>query len=123
MEKFFCPICGNQLIEEFAIGDICSCCGNESCVDDDILSNELAKFNDEDFLIAGCNKSELKKLTRMPFEVAHRLLRAKWINDGCKWVFNSRNEKPNDWSLEKAKQQLSNINEDIDNYINGIINY
>ncbi|WP_026477518.1 hypothetical protein [Alkaliphilus transvaalensis] len=118
MSRYFCSICGKVLLEEFTIGYICACCGNESCVSDDLLPEELEKFTNQDFNSAGYVKSDLEKYDRMPVEVAHRLLRAKWINSGCKWKFNDENEMPNDWGLEKAKQQLSNIDEDIDDYIN-----
>lgn len=117
MDKHFCPICGNRLLDEFATGDICSCCGNESGFDDDILSEELVKFSDEDFTAAKLKKSELEKYPLMPLDIAYHLLRAKWIVQGCKWKYNMRNEKPDSWGIEEAEKQLKNIDVNINNYM------
>jgi len=111
MNRFYCPICGKELVEEFAIGDICSCCGNESCVSDDILSDELIKFSNKDFACAGYNRRELEEYSVMPIKIAHKLLRANWINNGCIWKYNDLNEMPCNWSMDKAKEQLINIDE------------
>ncbi|SHK54311.1 hypothetical protein [Paramaledivibacter caminithermalis] len=119
MEKYYCPICGYELKEEFSIGIICPCCGNESGFEDDILFDELKEFSSKDFKVAKVDKDELirKSIEPIPIKIAYRLLRAKWINKGCKWTYNSKNERPKDWGIEKAKEQLKNIGVDIDNYL------
>ncbi len=108
-----CPICGYDLGEEYAIGEICPCCFNESDFDDDILYDELDRFCDADFLMTYLKKEdfgELRNIKPEPaisIEIAHSLLRAEWIRKGYKWY--SDEDRPNDWSVEKAKKQLENL--------------
>lgn len=84
---YYCPICGCKLNSAFTIGEICPCCGNESECDDHIE-------NSIDFTIYSKEK-------------AWEILRNKWINEGCPWVFRG---KPTDWNKNMAKKQLKNIN-------------
>lgn len=105
------------MLEEFATGEICPCCGNESGFDDHILAEELVKFSDEDFAAAKLKKSELEKYPLISLDIAYHLLRAKWIVQDCKWKYNMRNEKPGNWGIEKAEEQLKNIDVNINDYL------
>lgn len=114
----YCPICGNKLEGPFARGDICNCCGNEARYDDDITFRELKRFTFKDFKMSRRGAKRFKPFDEaLPLDIAHDLLRAKWINNGCKWRYNSYGEKPVGWNLEMAKQQLRNINIDIEEYL------
>jgi len=123
MSEFYCPICGNVLKEEFAIGDICPCCGNESECDDHIDKWHIIKQDEEHYfsvLKEVCelheNGKEVPKekreyLDSMIYtkEEAWEILRKKWIDEGFKWKWNNKNEKPAGWNEEMAKCQLHNI--------------
>lgn len=117
MLVFYCPICGNVLKEEFAIGVICPCCGNESECDDHMEKWHLIKQDEERYystLKELCEKgeelSEEKReyLNSMIYtkEEAWEILRNRWIEEGFKWKFSN---KPNGWNEEMAKRQLQNI--------------
>lgn len=119
--KFFCPICGNELKERYSIGDICTCCGNESEFDDDIEKpdidyQEYFKILEEVMKLEENNEEVPKKLkeylesTTYTKEEAWEILRNKWIKEGCKWKYNFRNEKPKNWNMKMVKKQLLNIN-------------
>lgn len=110
MKKDYCPICGNILPGSFSLAYICPCCGNEADVDDDIVFEDFNKFSEIDFLNSKVSKNELENYTdiSIPRNIAYKLLRAKWIRNGCKWY--DTEVEPTDWNIKKAKEQLENIN-------------
>ncbi|MTI47654.1 MAG: hypothetical protein FH761_07415 [Firmicutes bacterium] len=65
MKKYFCPICGNSLDEEFSIGNICPCCGNESEFHDDI-SVEYLKRSNKLPIPSGINISDYRDFEILP---------------------------------------------------------
>lgn len=77
MEKYICPVCGFNNLDEYPdlSYEICPCCGVEY------------GFDDFDF----------KSLT---FDT----IRNKWLNEGAKW-FNKK-EKPKNWNLEEQLKNL-----------------
>ncbi|QUH27748.1 hypothetical protein [Vallitalea guaymasensis] len=111
MNKFYCPICGNQLVEAFSIGDICSCCGNECGCDERIIRELVDGTYDKITLDTLNNISYLTK------EEAHEYLRKQWILQGLNWKYNDCNEKPEAWNFEMARKQLTNININLDDYL------
>lgn len=114
--RFYCPICGSELTTEFSIGTICLCCGNECGYDDDIQKEDI----DEQYyykILALCKKLEedgdeipqtIKEYlanTRYDKKTAWGILREKWIRSGYVWKY----KKPENWNLNKAREQLRNI--------------
>ena len=136
-----CPCCGNEagfnddiLYEE--LGKF----SNKDFEISKIKKEDLKKYDELEITRGkGISKEEAKQILKkewekygaeidkeflhrymeqpIPKEIAYKLLRAKWINNGCKWKWNDKNEKPNDWSMEKAKEQLENINININDYL------
>jgi hypothetical protein len=108
MEKYYCPICGKTLKTPFSHGDICTCCGNESGCDDNIIkefTNDTAKIT----IAKAINISFLSQSEAWDY------LREKWIKEGFLWANNDFNERPIGWNRNMAIEQLKNINIIIDN--------
>lgn len=128
MKKFYCPICGNTLQEEFSHGDICGCCGNQSGFDDFQLF-ECAKLEKElnanllDEIRKYVPKSNMEKLRNIKKFTGlqeceyYDILRYIWVNNGCIWWNNSYNEKPSDWNIYSAEKQLLNLNLNLKDYL------
>ncbi|MCY6485512.1 hypothetical protein OW763_14350 [Clostridium aestuarii] len=119
--KHFCPICGCYEPEnQFSIGEICPCCGNEIGCDDDI---EKPNINQEQYfqmiqisIDSYENGKEVPNHVKQFLENAKysedeawEILRNKWIEKGCPWKYNFKGERPENWGIELAKLQLLNI--------------
>jgi hypothetical protein len=122
----FCPVCGNILEDDFShYYVICSCCGNQGNVDDDIDKIHLIKQDEEHYwdVLAKLknltdNSEEVPKeisdyLASMRYtkEEAWQMLREEWIKKGYPWVHGG---KPINWNEKMAKKQLENINVHLD---------
>lgn len=117
--KNYCPICGNLLPDNdtFARGEICLCCGNESGFEDDITQDELDQFDLSVLKSAHLTKEELMIYEVLPLQLAHKLLRAQWIVNGCHWKYGENPLNNGKWHLNNAKQNLLNINVNYDDYL------
>lgn len=119
MEKHYCPICGYELGRKYTDGVICLCCGNESGYDDDIEKEDIdydeylvmLKIRDDferkkrpvpEHVLAALENAKYDKKT------AWRMLRKKWVAEGCQWKFGPG---PEGWGKEMAETQLRNAME------------
>lgn len=131
--KYYCPICGHRLKNEFGTGDICSCCFMESEFDDRHSYNELewgiqdynnmfTQLSSKEILNIIPNYNQKKSLDEdVPRAQMWAYLRAIWIKSNCKFMTNTferkRRKRKKNWSKKAAYEQLKNINVDAVSFI------
>ena len=114
----YCEVCGFEYNYELIPGVICSCCGYEYDVDDYITLEEInivKRYGEvvSPLLRRELNVLQLETTQSLPINYALEILRRIWIKNGCSWTYNSKGNKPIDWSIDKAKEQLKNIGYEI----------
>ena len=117
-DYMYCQVCGFEYDYELVPGNICSCCGYEYTVDDYITMEEIDMIKKYRESISPLLRKELNLLQlnytqEIPIHYTLEILRNIWIKNGCNWTYNSKGNKPIDWSIDKAKKQLKNIGIDI----------
>lgn len=131
--KYYCPICGYRLKNEFGTGDICSCCFMESEFDDCLYYSELdygiQDFNNiyiqlsiQEISKIVSNYKQKKSLDKdVPKEEIWAYLRAIWIKSDSKFMAdNFEKKRKKNWSKRVAYEQLKNINIDAVSFIESI---
>lgn len=118
----YCLVCGCSNDKELIPGMICSCCGYEYAVDDYITGEETYIYSGYSDVICEELRKKIQKLgidkmKPLPLNIVYEILRRIWINKGCIWLYGSKGRKPIGWNLDMAKQQLANIDVDIEQYL------
>lgn len=111
----WCSVCGWNFDEgfekgyEYGEGDICECCGTEFGCDEDMYKEDvLQEYCNNDINILKKIAPEIALMNDddvIPYEVARKFLRLKWIKNGAKYKYF----KGKEWNLENMKKQLERL--------------